>query len=222
MAPLKFSKSEAYLQIDADAEAEILDAYADILDFLKVEDIYLKHLPVIFHNLRIPACFTTDIEECIQWFYDTGTYGSKADTSKGRTTRLLLEALTLTTNQNGSYDISEVVDIDKLIVFGNKLIYFRDNFEEIKYAWRLFVESSGNKVSDSDLLQFKLSLKELKEVKSYLQLDDISDAILIDMLGCGSTTTDGKALNYSISLKGPVVGIKNFAEILGQIGHLEK
>lgn len=221
MAPLKFRKSELYLQIDADAEAEVLDAYSDCLEFLKIDDVLLKHLPVIFHKLEIPPCFTSDIDECILWFYNMGNYGATSDSKNGRIVRLLLDQLTISSTHKGQYDVSDVIDIDKLIVFGNRLVKFRNNFTEIKSTWRLFVEASGHSVSDKELLRFELTLKELKLVKGFLQLDDISDSILIDMLGCGSTNAEGTVLDYNMSRKGPAVGIKGFAEILGQIGHFD-
>ncbi|XBA47473.1 hypothetical protein SBP28_001944 [Candidozyma auris] len=204
MAPLRFAKSEAYAQVDAEAERQILDAYAETLDESNSEDIYLKHLPIIFHKLNIPHCFTRDIDNCIQWFYDIHFHDSASDSHKSRSVQSLLRQLTLTTTRGGEQDVSDVVDIDKLILFGNRLVKFRDHFPEIKNAWRLF-----------------LTLKDLRSIKGYLELDDISDSILIDMLGCGTTTLEGQVLNYEGNSGGLEVGIKDFAEILGQIGQLD-
>ncbi|KAK8440709.1 hypothetical protein ACI3LY_001012 [Candidozyma auris] len=228
MAPLRFAKSEAYAQVDAEAERQILDAYAETLDESNSEDIYLKHLPIIFHKLNIPHCFTRDIDNCIQWFYDIHFYDSASDSHKSRSVQSLLRQLTLTTTRGGEQDVSDVVDIDKVILFGNRLVKFRDHFPEIKNAWRLFVEASKKKSSgnsnglrDSDLIDSKLTLKDLRSIKGYLELDDISDSILIDMLGCGTTTLEGQVLNYEGISGGLEVGIKDFAEILGQIGQLD-
>lgn len=223
MPPLKFSKSEEYLKIDPNAEAEILDAYAETLDDANVEDIYLKHLPIIFQKLHIPHCFTRDIDNCVQWFYDTQFYGTTGDSNKARASKLLLQQLTLSRTHKGELEVSDVVDIDKLIIFGNRLVKFRDHFPEIKKAWRLFIEASGEgkKSNDSELLDAVLTLKDLQRVKGVLGLDDVSDSILIDMLGCGTTTLDGQVLNYDANASGLAVGIKDFAEILGQIGQLE-
>lgn len=222
MPPLKFSKSEEYLKIDADAERQVLDAYAETLDESNVEDIYLKHLPIIFHKLNIPHCFTKDIDNCVQWFYDTHFSGLPSDSNKARKTRLLLQQLTLSTTRHGELDVSDIIDIDKLIIVGNRLVKFRDHYPEIKNAWRLFLEaSSGSKVSESTLLIETLSLQDLKKVKEHLDLGDVSDLILIDMLGCGTTTLEGEVLNYDANVSGLAVGIKDFAEILGQIGQLD-
>lgn len=222
MPPLKFSKSEEFVNIDADAERQIIDAYAETLDETGVEDIYLKHLPIIFQKLSIPHCFTRDIDNCIQWFYDTYLFGVSSDSQKGRKTKLLLEQLTLTSGRHDELEVSEIVDIDKLIIVGNRLIKFRDHYPEIKNAWRLFLEAAnGTKVKDSELLGLTLTLKDLKKVKEHLDLGDISDSILIDMLGCGSTTLDGQLLNFEANAGGLAVGIKDFAEIMAQIGQLD-
>lgn len=226
MPPQRLAKSEEYARVDPENERQILDAYAETLDESNAEDIHLKHLPIIFHKLSIPHCFTKDIDNCIQWFYDTYFYNASGDSYKARMTRLLLLQLTLTTSRNGEMDISDIIDIDKLILAANRLVKFRDHYSEIQRAWALFVDAaSGNKTgkkkSETELLDYKLNLRDLQSVKSHLELDDISDSILIDMLGCGTTTLDGEVLNYDANATGLAVGIKDFAEILGLIGQLD-
>lgn len=208
--PPKFSKSREYSRVSKVAEEEILDAYAEVLD-TGVPDLQLKHMSKVFEILKIPKCFTTDISTCIQWFYDTEHLNSRSS-AKWNVTRQLLEHLTLS-RQAAEFEVSDVVDIDKLIKFCGRLVRFRDHYPYIKQSWGLFVSASGSKSS-------VLTLHDLKKVKSHLHLDDVSDSILIDMLGCGTTTIDGDIFNYTFGV-GPAVGIKDFAEVLGQLGELD-
>lgn len=215
----KFAKSAQYSHITHLAEAEVLDHYEAMLESGTSPDVLLSHVPSILIKLRIPKCFTVDIVECIQWFYDTGHANVSTKSPRWIIIEQLLLHLTISTKVNGIVQVSDVVDIDKLVTFCNRLLRFRDHFRMIKQAWRLFVEASGNK--NADITMFRLSMKDLSKVKSYLQLDDISDTVLIDMLGCGTSTVDGEIYNYTFQQEGLSVNIKDFAEIMGQLGELD-
>lgn len=205
----KFAKSKEFTQISGKTETEIIDAYSDILDLTGSPDVQLKHMAQVLAKLRVPGCYTSDILDCIQWFYDTsGMYSHSG--AKWNVVLQLLRQLTI--SNLDSNDVSDIVDIDKLIRFCNRLVKFRDNHREIKLSWLLFVDASGSKD--------RLTLKDLKEVKAHIHLEDISDSILIDMLGCGSSTVEGDLLDFSFD-KGPAVGIKDLAEVLGQLGEFD-
>lgn len=217
--PPKFAKSTNYTEITQLAEAEVLDQYEAMLDAGTSPDVVLSQVPSILSKLRVPKCFTQDISECIQWFYDTGHANVSTESPRRVIVEQLLLHLTISSKVNGVLQISDIVDIDKLVTFCNRLIRFRDHYRVIKQTWSLFVDASGNK--KVDVTTFRLSVKELTKVKSYLQLDDISDTVLIDMLGCGTSTVDGELYNYTFQQEGLSVNIKDFAEVMGQLGELE-
>ncbi|SGZ55044.1 CIC11C00000002707 [Sungouiella intermedia] len=217
--PPKFTKSARYTQITQLAETEVLDQYECILESGLSPDVLLSHIPAILKKLRVPQCFTKDICQCIQWFYDTGHANVSTESPRWAIVEQLLLHLTISSKLNGVLQVSDIVDIDKLVTFCNRLLRFRDHYRIIRQAWSLFVEASGNK--NVDVTTFRLSMKDLTKVKSYLQLDDISDTVLIDMLGCGTSTVEGDVYNYTFHHHGLSVNIKDFAEIMGQLGELD-
>lgn len=206
--PPKFAKSRTYADVEKRYEDDILDAYAEILDSSQDPDVVLSHIPLLLRHLAVPSLYTTDITECIQWFYDTAK-----STRAGRrwdVARDLLAQLTISSHMGGTFDVSDVVDIDKLVKFCARLLMFRDNTHIIQQAWQLFIDASGN------LDALRITVAELRLVKRYLELHDIGDAILIDMVGCGREKRVDFVFNGGLS-----VGIKGFAEILGQLGELD-
>lgn len=218
MAP-KFAKSALYKDVPGQYEQEVLDNYAEMLDLLGSPDVLLSDIPDFLDRMNVPTCFTSDIQQCIQWFYDSGCGEVTKESANWTVAEQLLNHLTISATYGGHFEVSDIVDIDKLIKFCNRLLRFRDHFVVIKQAWRLFVEASGHE--NVDITTYRLSMKDLRLVKSYLQLDDISDSILIDMLGCGGTTVEGSRFNYSFLPQGLAVNIKDFAEIMGQLGELD-
>lgn len=212
--PPTFKRSAEFRRVVPELETEVLDAYAQCLDSGQ-EDVLLQNVPGILDELQIPQCYTKDIAETVQWFQDT-RHLMLAGSAKWAVAEQLLRHLTISVVVNGQLDVSEVVDIDKLVVFCNRLLKFRDHHEYICSNWALFVEAAGLKTTNP--AQQKLTLAELLKVKSYLQLDDISDAILIGMIGCAGSSPDGELYNYTLTKRGPVVSIKDFAEIMGQLG----
>lgn len=213
----KFARSKSYTQLSEDAESEVLDAYEHIL-LTGSEDVLLRDMPKLLRDLKIPPCFTNDIVQCIQWFYDTEQDPDVREHSTKWTVAVqLLRHLTISTVMKSKLDVSDIVDIDKLTKFCCRLVKFRDNFSTIKDAWSLFVTAAG--IPKEEALKAQLTLRDLLVVKKHLLLDDIADSILIDMLSCGKSA-DGELLNYRFTdlLS---VGIKDFAEVLGQIGELD-
>lgn len=214
--PPKFSKSANYTTLTKYAETEILDRYAELLE--DAPDVLLSHIPAFFRGLKVPPCFTNDINTCIQWIYDTGLGNVSRTSAKWHVAEQLLRHLTISATVNGDFDVSDIVDLDKLLQFSNRLLRFRDHYREILRGWKLFADACGYSGPVSD---FQMSMKTLGKVKSRLQLDDISDSILIDMLGCSKTTVEGEIFNYTFLAQGLVVTIKDFAEVLGQLGELD-
>lgn len=206
--PPRFAKSKTYANAEKRYEEEILDAYSWILESSQDPDVILSHIPKILRRLAVPSLYTNDISECIQWFCDTAN-----STREGRrwdVARDLLMQLTLSGYIGGTFEISDVVDIDKVVKFCAHLLTFRDNTQTIEEAWQLFVDAGGNSEAR------RITVAELRRVKRYLELDDIGDAILIDMVGCGRE----KRVDFSFD-GGLSVGIKGFAEILGQLGEFD-
>lgn len=216
--PPKFRKLTTYNEISQAAETEVLDEYAAVLDNAQAEDVLLSDVPAILSQLKIPGCFTDDIQNCIQWFYDTGRGHIQRGNHWIIAEQLLLQ-LTISSVFQGQFEVSEVVDIDKLVRFCNRLLRFRDHFPLIKEYWLLFAELCGE--GKKDITKFKMSMQDLAKVKKYLQLDDISDGVLIDMLGCSTRTVQGDLFNFNFSPSGLSVDIKDFAEVLGQLGELD-
>lgn len=210
--PPKFQKSRNYAKLDQQHEDDVLDAYSWILETTGTQDVVLAHIPLLLDHLAIPHIYTRDIAECIEWFYDIAKVKAARGGPRWIIAQDLLTQLTISSYVNGEFDVSDVVDIDKLLKFCARLIKFRDCSETIESAWALFLDAGGSPKTG------RLSAKELRRVKSYLQLDDISDSILIDMLGCGAA--DGR-VDFSFSGLELSIGIKSFAEILGQLGELD-
>lgn len=213
--PPKFRKLNTYSEISQAAETEVLDEYAAVLDNTQAEDVLLSDVPKILSQLKVPSCFTDDIQNCIQWFYDTGRGHVQRGNHWIVAEQLLLQ-LTISSVFQGQFEVSEVVDIDKLVKFCNRLLRFRDHFPLIKEYWLLFAELCGE--GKNDITKFKMSMQDLAKVKKYLQLDDISDGVLIDMLGCSTRTVQGDLFNFNFSPSILTVDIKDFAEVLGQLG----
>lgn len=206
--PPKFAKANFSAKSEKRYENEILDAYAYLLENSQDPDVTLSQIPLLLRKLSVPSLYTHDISECIQWFYDTANSSRKGrrwDVAKD-----LLTQLTISSYVGGEYDVSDVVDIDKLVKFCAPLLGFRDNSHIIEQAWRLFIDAGGNAEA------LRITVAELRRVKRYLELDDIGDAILIDMVGCGQD----KRVDFSFD-GGLSVGIKGFAEILGRLGELD-
>lgn len=206
--PPKFAKSKTFALAEKRYEDDILDAYAWVLDETHAPDVVLSHMPLLFSRLKVPPQYTNDISECIQWFYDTANsarVGRKWDVARD-----LLSQLTISAHVGGQFDVSDVVDIDKLVKFCARVLTFRDNSHIIQEAWKLFVDAGGKPGAQ------RLTVAELRQVKSYLALDDISDSILIDMVGCGREKRVDFVFDGGLS-----VGIKGFGEILGQLGEFD-
>ncbi|KAF7999834.1 hypothetical protein HF325_005683 [Metschnikowia pulcherrima] len=220
--PPKFRKSAEYARVPAYAETEVVDAYAEILDSTGNQDLVLQDIPSLLRTLQIPSCFTRDVSQCIEWFYATQQTKLARKSANWAVAEQLLRHLTISVTKNGHLDVSDVVDLDKLVKFCNRFIKFRDNYLQIASNWALFVEASGIKIDKRTMAEYNLTLLDLVKVKNSLQLDDISDSILIDMLGCGRSNVDGELFNYKLSSGALEVGIKDFAEVLGLLGHYDE
>ncbi|EGW31740.1 uncharacterized protein SPAPADRAFT_62337 [Spathaspora passalidarum NRRL Y-27907] len=216
------SNLDIFEKINADTEDEILDEYSELLG--DDDDLHLKELPELLQNLRIPAIFTDDIVESVEYYYN---FIRNRDVSidpsniKQSMSFQLIKAYTITNAIRAPSDIIDIIDIDKLLFNVNRLVKFRNNYKHIRESWRLFVSDSSN------IEHYKLALPDLKQVKSNLNLDNdpetrkpISESFLIDMLGCCSHDSNGNLLNY-MTKEGACVTIKDFAEILGNLGELD-
>ncbi|OBA22456.1 hypothetical protein METBIDRAFT_39917 [Metschnikowia bicuspidata var. bicuspidata NRRL YB-4993] len=217
--PPRFRKSPAYLLVPAHVETEVLDAYADVLTAANEPDLVLQNMPDLLRRLDIPACFTRDICQCVEWFYATQQTTLARASLKWAVAEQLLQHLTISLTIRGRFDVSDIVDIDKLVKFCNRLVKFRDNHLRILQNWALFVDASGG--TDGTSADHCLTLPDLVKIKSSLQLDDIGDSILIDMLGCSRSSVDGDLFNYKLSAATLEVGIKDFAEVLGLLGEYD-
>lgn len=219
--PPKFQKSKQFLLATEDIEEEILMEYALFMDSFGAEDVLLKDVPIILAKLKIPVHYYSDVSDCIQWFYDTRDRNLTRHSSRWAVVVQLLQHLTLSATSNGNFEVSDVVDVDKLVEFCTRLLKFRDSNDSILNAWALFADAAGYLAMKQDVTKFRLSLQSLKNIKSKLQLDDLSDSILIDMLGCSKTTVDGNIYNYRVGSADILVEIKDFAEIMGHLGQLD-
>lgn len=221
LMPPKFQKSNQFLLPTDEIEEEVLNEYALFIDSFGAEDVLLKDVPIILAKLKVPPYFYSDVSDCIQWFYDTQAGGVSSRNARWTVVVQLLQHLTLSATSNGHFETSDVVDVDKLVKFCIRLLKFRDSCPQILNAWALFVEAAGYLTKDQDIAKLRLSLHNLKKIKSKLQLDDLSDSILIDMLGCSKTTVSGEIYNYRSGKADILVDIKDFAEIMGQLGLLD-
>lgn len=218
--PPKFQKSQQFLLVTDEIEEEILEEYSTFLDAFEQEDLLLKDVPVFLAKLKIPKCYYKDINECIQLFYETDKGRLPMKKASWGVVAQLLQALTLSVTSEGMIDISDIIDIGKLAKFCTRLLKFRDLHNVIHDAWSLFMESAGY-LSGQDYSMLTLSTPQLKIIKAKLQLDDLSDSILIDMLGCSGTTVDGFSYNYRVGVSTLAFNIKDFAEVMGQLGELD-
>lgn len=182
-------------------------------------DLLLKHLPLLFQYLKIPSILTYDIISCIDHYYEI-LINSNAPTSlKDNLSLCLINYYTITSNPSTLSDIIDIIDIDKLIYQLHRLIILRNNYDHIHSSWLLF--TSILKISKP--LKHKLTLPDLKKIKSHLGLDSgsvsLSDSVLIDMLSCAYN--DSKQEIVDLSGGPPGVGFKAFGLILGELGELE-
>lgn len=197
-------------------EDEVLEAYAIITE--ESGDFYLKQMKKFFNQLTIPKCFTSDIIECIDSFYALkGTLYVSTSHKRDLILQMVL-TFTITGTINNDDDIIDIVDVDKLIKYCNRLLKYRDNFDLIKETWKLFVP-------EDNFIQAKLSLPDLQKIKQSLNLDpsSLNDGLLIDMLGSCKTDEEGTIHNFDLgkSSKGLYITIKDFACILGNLGEFD-
>lgn len=219
--PPRFQKSKRFLLVEEDIEEEVLNEYALFIEAFGVEDVLLKDVPALLAKLHVPHYYYDDVSECIQWFYDTQNGNISFRSAKWTVATHLLQHLTISVTRNGVIDVSDVVDADKLVKFCLRLIKYRDSEARILDAWSLFVEAAGLAEKGKDVTGCRISVQDLANIKRKLRLNDLSDTILIDMLSCSGSTVEGDIFNYQISKTGILVGIKDFAEILGQLGQLD-
>lgn len=219
---LRSGRLEKFKSVSSQTEDEILDAYGELT--VENPDFYLHQVPELFHLLKIPECFTEDIIQAISFYYDFMQRGFELNESnhKQHITLQLLRHLTITNANDIPNNIMDIVDIDKLIRFTNRLIKFRDNYKHIYSSWRLFVDAEELKLS---IEKYRLTLPGLQNIKTSLGLDEqeLGDSFLIDMLGCCSTDSNGDIMNYDFEKlkQGSSVSIKDFAEILGNLGEYD-
>lgn len=192
--------SSQWDETDPSIEDEILEAYSELAG---EEDLHLNQLEELFHRLQIPGCFTRQLLQLVDQFYailDSGASINLKDTSHLMVV-FMVQNLTITDPKVTSiHECLDIVDIDKLLTRGTKLIKFRDNYRHITDTWRLF----GCKENDT------LTIPQLQKIKEELNVE-VSDQMLIDMVSCG------KEFNF----EGACVGILTFGEILGKLGELD-
>lgn len=213
--PKKSTAASILDHVSPAAEDEILDAYSHVLESADSPDVVLADLPRIFAALHIPTCYTHDISEAIGWYYDTKR-GAIEQSPKWPVLLLLLRRLTISAFSGGRFDASDVVDIDKLVLFTARYMVYRDNSDKIHDGWALFVLACGKRPAENTVL----SITDLLRVKTQLGFGDLLDSILIDMLACGRFDGSGRLLDFTLASQELAVGIRAFAEILGQIGEL--
>ena len=233
MAPKRkkvgFQPSSAFEQIVPEIEDEIVEEYAQQLG--DDSDLYLLKLPDILDNLDIPECFTNDIKSAVDYYYQfmhNRNYTIDNTNVKQRITLDMILAFTITTSTRTASDISDIIDIDKLIQNLNMLIKFRNNHQHIISTWKLIIQESNSSNSATNIEKFQLTLPELKNVKSSLNLDNdpqtkvpLNDGFLIDMLGCCQYDEKERLINYSFNKQGAAIEVKDFAVILGKLGELD-
>lgn len=229
--------SEEFLRLDPKIEDEILEVYGSIT--LESQDFFLHQLPNFLRQLQIPTCFTDDITQCVDYYYEYmhnegDDFKLNESNYKQAITFQMILAYTITASTNDMHEVNiiDIVDIDKLIKNANKLVKFRNAYTRIYGSWKLFVDAatSATDSSESTVTNYQLTLPDLKKIKSFLNLDETSngnislgDSFLIDMLSCCTTTQNGDIINYDYNKpkKGSYITIKDFAEILGNLDELD-
>lgn len=215
-------------------EDEILGCFSDIVG--DSPDFHLYDLPRFLDRLNIPSCFTKDLIDCVEYYYDFihPEPDLRFDPSnvKQYTTINFIRAYAISSSAKSLREIIDIVDIDKLIANTDRLIKYRNEYNHILASWKLFVsqalpeDKAGPSVDEDYAIGFRLGLPELKTIKSNLNLNveksGLSDSILIDMLSATGPGADGIAHNFDFEKPkhGIYVTIKDFAHILGQIGEL--
>lgn len=228
----QFGKSELFNSINPEYEDEILEAYGSFT--IENPDLNLVKLPELFSVLQIPSCFCQDINLCIDYYYEHMQDIEQFDSTnhKQYITMQLIKNVTISSNIDDVSTILDIVDIDKLIKITDKLLKFRDFYQTIYESWKLFINASrlDSELNEQSILSYKLTLPDLKNIKTSLNLDhesngkySLGDSFLIDMLGCCSTDPNGNMSNYDFyKIKsGSSVTIKDFAEILGNLGEFD-
>lgn len=231
MAPKRkkagFQPSISFDGIVPEIEDEIVEEYAQQLG--DDTDLHLERLPDVLDNLNIPNCFTKDIKGAVDYYYQfihDRNYEINNSNFKQRITLEMMLSFTITSSTHTTADISDIIDIDKLIRNLNILIKFRNNHQHILSSWKLLIQESGE--TPSNVETFQLTLPGLKNVKTSLNLDNdpqtkvpLNDGFLIDMLGCCQHDAKEQLINYSFDKQGAVVTIEDFAVILGKLGELD-
>lgn len=210
---LNHGKSRKFRSLHPDYEIEVLQVYDAMAQ--THGDLQLKHLANIFAQLQVPNCFTRDITQCVEYFYSLhgNIIGSSA--AKRETTVHLIQQFTVTFQVNADDDIIDILDIDKLTNYTNKLLKYRDNFSLIKASWQLFIPESAVPLS------YKLTLSDLKRIKDQFGLE--ANEVLIDMMACCVSDQDGNIENFDfdVNSQGITKSIKDFACILGDLGEFD-
>jgi hypothetical protein len=226
-----FTISSKYESLYPEIEDEILDVYAELT--IETQDLYLHQLPQLFDLLKIPKTFVNDILRSIDYYYEfmKPVHDLQFDIAniKQYTTINLVKAYTVTVTLNNINNIIDIIDIDKLLKNVNRLVKYRNNYQHIYESWKLFVTAATEQtLEESAVLDFRLSLPDLKKIKLVLNLDhdaksSFSDSLLIDMLSCSSTDSLGHLLNFDFTKPkvGTCVTFKDFADILGNLGELD-
>ena len=229
MAPKRQERSSKFNSVSAEYEDEILVAYESILG--EEEDLYLLQISEFFTHLQIPNCYTKDVLACVELYYDKlrgHNIKYDADNSWHTIEIQFLQNYTLfsTFEADSSHlfdEVIDIVDIDKLLKRTAKFLFFRDNHLFIKESWGLFIKKVAADLNSTKALDYKLTMPDLQKLKVELGLEnELSDGLLIDMLGC-CATVNGEIVNYDFSKisQGKFVAIRDFAEILGQIGEFD-
>lgn len=219
--------SRAFHEINLKYEEEVLEIYALLTE--EQEDIYLKNLKSIFKHLKIPRCFTQDILDALNYYYETKSQISTMTDPKSKIVLQMVHRLTITSDVTSHDNIFDIIDIDKLIRYTNQLLYYRDNYLFIKETWNMLIDSVvDHPLTPGQRLGYRLTLVDLKRLKAELNLDGLgkqtlSDMLLIDMLSCCQTDDMGNINNFDLSrtTEGLFIGIKDFACILGNMGEYD-
>lgn len=223
-------KLKDFPEVFPDISDEILDAYSDLT--IDNPDFFLHQIPELFSILKIPECFTDDIITAVNYYYGHMADGFELNLQNHKQfiTLQLLRHFTITNATDDPSNIIDIIDIDKVIRSTNKLVKFRNSFRDIYTSWKLFINSSNpeQEFDESTIVNYQLTLPDLKKIKTALDLDTdgkhaLGDSFLIDMLGCCSTDSNGDIFNYDFKKikNGSSVSIKDFAEILGNLGEFD-